>query len=213
MGSYDETQPIHAASSTDNSDELPPSRFEDAEPDLPKSSPQESSEEKALRLEQEVNRLTAELAVMTEKADQNWQKLLLKEADMQNLQRRSQTQVENAKKFALERFAAELLQVADSLDQGLTLAEQKQSSADSMLEGLALTRKVLLDVMQKEGIELLDPASETFNPAFHEAISMQPTAEVAPNTIIAVVQKGYLLNGRLLRPARVVVSSAVTQDK
>lgn len=213
MVSQDETRSMKAASDTNDSEGLPPTRFEDAEPELPKTAAEENVAEKAQKLQIEVERLTNELAEMTQKADNHWQKLLHKEADLQNMQKRAATQVDNAKKFALEKFAAELLQVADSLDQGLTVIDQQQSSVESVLEGLSLTRKVLLDVMLKEGIELLNPEGEPFNPTFHEAISMQSTSDVAPNTVMAVVQKGYLLNGRLLRPARVVVSSAATTDE
>lgn len=213
MVSQDETRSMKAASGTNDSEDLPPTRFEDAEPELPETAAEENIAEKAQKLQAEVERLTSELAEMTQKADSHWQKLLHKEADLQNMQKRAATQVDNAKKFALEKFAAELLQVADSLDQGLTVVDQQQSSVESVLEGLSLTRKVLLDVMEKEGIELLNPEGEPFNPTFHEAISMQSTSDVAPNTVMAVVQKGYLLNGRLLRPARVVVSSASTTDE
>ena len=113
--------------------------------------------------------------------------------------------VENAHKFALERFGKELLAVRDTLEMGLAAADS--ASVDSLLEGKNATLKLLATVMQQFGIEEVDPAGEPFDPELHEAISMQPSDDVEPGSVVTVVQKGYTLNGRLLRPAMVIVAA------
>lgn len=187
--------------------DMPPQRFDDSAP----------VQEPKLSLEEQVKSLTAELEKTTkaymeanEKAQKNWDLLLRKEADLQNIQKRSQVQVDNAKKFALERFASELLQVVDSIEQGLTHCNNDKVTVKDVLEGMTLTRKVVLDVMEKEGILQINPESQAFNPNFHEAISIIDTNDYPPNQVVSVFQPGYILNERLLRPARVVVSRAAT---
>jgi len=217
MVAKDESQTLQATAGQDNiGDELPPTRFEDAEPSATSTTTQEAQpidfEKQNLELQQKVESLQSELEATKKKADDNWQQLLRKEADMQNVQKRSAVQVDAARKFALERFASELLQVADSIEQGLNLSNDKKTDMSGVLEGLVLTNKVLISVMEKEGIKQLNPEGEVFNPTFHEAISMQETSDVEPNQVMAVVQKGYLLNDRLIRPARVVVSRAIASD-
>ena len=111
----------------------------------------------------------------------------------------------NAHKFALERFAGELLAVCDSLEMALDAGDQ--ASVETLLEGSEATLKVLTGVLQKFGVEIVDPHGEPFNPELHEAMTMQPSDTVEPGSVLTVFQKGYSLNGRLLRPARVVVAS------
>lgn len=217
MVAKDKSQTLQAAAGQDSAgDELPPTRFEDAEPSVTPTATQATQavdfEKQNIELQQKIENLQSELEATKKKADDNWQQLLRKEADMQNVQKRSAVQVDAARKFALERFAAELLQVADSIEQGLNLSNGEKPDVSSVLEGLVLTNKVLVSVMEKEGIKQLNPEGEAFNPTFHEAISMQETTEFEPNQVMAVVQKGYLLNERLIRPARVVVSRAVASD-
>ena len=129
-------------------------------------------------------------------------------AELDNLRKRSQRDLEQAHKFALERFSQELLQVWDSLELGHQAAQDEQADVQKLREGTELTLKLLTDVMSKHGVEQIDPTGETFNPEYHQAMSVQERDDVAPNTVVAVVQKGYLLNGRLLRPAMVMVSRA-----
>ncbi len=148
------------------------------------------------------------------KADEHWNQLLRVKADMENTRRRAKQDVENAHKFALEKFALELLPIKDSLEMGLTATDDIAEGGDAMAqlkEGTALTLKMLAAALEKFGIEAVDPVGDTFDPDKHQAMSMQESAEHKPNTVMAVMQKGYQLNERLLRPAMVVVSKAVTE--
>ena len=139
------------------------------------------------------------------KADENWDKYVRAAAELDNVRKRASRDVENARKFALERFGKELLTVRDTLEMGLAAADN--ASVESLLEGKTATLKMLTTVMQQFGIEEVDPAGEPFDPEFHEAISMQPSDDVEPGSVVTVVQKGYSLNGRLLRPAMVIVAA------
>ncbi|MGC9387011.1 MAG: nucleotide exchange factor GrpE [Hydrogenovibrio sp.] len=127
-------------------------------------------------------------------------------ADMENLKRRTRMDVENAHKFALEKFVGELLPVLDSMEMGLDAASKEDASADSIREGLEMTFKQFLDVMQKFNVERVDPAGEKFNPQLHEAMTMVPSPDHESQVVMEVFQKGYVLNERLVRPARVVVA-------
>ena len=129
------------------------------------------------------------------------------EAEMQNLQRRTTRDVENAHKFALEKFLQNLLPIVDSLEKAIEAAEQAaESEDDPMLEGVRLCNKLLLDLLGREGIEMIDPVGEPFDPNEHQAISTVENPEMEPNSVFAVVQKGYRLNGRLVRAAMVMVT-------
>jgi molecular chaperone GrpE len=156
----------------------------------------------------EEGELTQLLEDARSKADEHWDQLMRTRAELDNLRKRNQRDLENAHKFALEKFSQELLQVWDSLELGHQAAQDEQANVDKLREGTELTLKLLTDVMQKQGIEQINPEGEPFNPEFHQAMSMQEREDVAPNTVVAVVQRGYLLNGRLLRPAMVMVSKA-----
>jgi molecular chaperone GrpE len=156
----------------------------------------------------EEGELTQLLEDARSKADEHWDQLMRTRAELDNLRKRNQRDLENAHKFALEKFSQELLQVWDSLELGHQAAQDEQADVDKLREGTELTLKLLTDVMQKQGIEQINPEGEPFNPEFHQAMSMQEREDVAPNTVVAVVQRGYLLNGRLLRPAMVMVSKA-----
>jgi len=127
-------------------------------------------------------------------------------ADLQNLRRRAEQDVEKAHKFALERFAGDLLAVVDSLERGLELTDVESEAHKAMREGMELTLKLLLDTLKRYQIEPVDPHGAPFDPQQHQAMTTEENAEVEPNTVLRVFQKGYLLNGRLLRPAMVVVS-------
>lgn len=128
-------------------------------------------------------------------------------AEAQNVRRRAEQEAEKARKFALEKFVKELLPVVDSLEKALEAMDEEASEAHR--EGVAMTLKMQRDVLTKFGVETVEPAGEPFDPQVHEAMAMVPNPELEPNTVMDVMQKGYLLNGRLVRPAMVVVSQSV----
>ena len=161
------------------------------------------AEEKA---QLELTKLQEALQASRAEADENRNLFLRTAAELENVRKRSQRDLEQAHKYALERFSGELLQVKDSLEMGLAAATDKGSTADSLREGMAMTLKLLTAAMEKFGVTDVNPEGEPFNPEFHEAMAMQESPGAAPNTVLTVVQKGYLLNGRLLRPARVIVA-------
>jgi len=129
-------------------------------------------------------------------------------ADLQNVRRRAEQDVEKAHKFALEKFAGDLLPVIDSLERGLELSSPDDESIRPMREGIELTLKMFQDTLKRFNLEAIDPHGEPFNAEQHQAMAMQESAEVEPNSVLKVFQKGYQLNGRLLRPAMVVVSKS-----
>ncbi len=147
----------------------------------------------------------AALAEMKALADENWDKYVRAAAELENVRKRASRDVENAHKFALERLCSELLAVRDSLEMGLAAADK--ADAQSLLEGKKATLKLLTATMERFGVVELDPQGEPFDPQEHEAMTMQPSADVEPGSVLSVFQKGYALNGRLLRPARVVVAA------
>lgn len=130
-------------------------------------------------------------------------------AEAQNIRRRSEKDVENARKFALEKFAGELLAVTDNLERALDLADRENEIIKPLAEGVELTQKSLVDTLAKFNVVQLDPIGEPFDPQFHQAMSMVENPDVEPNTVTLVMQKGYTINERLLRPAMVMVSKAV----
>ncbi|QBQ54271.1 nucleotide exchange factor GrpE [Nitrosococcus wardiae] len=145
------------------------------------------------------------------KADEHWNELLRARAELENQRRRHERELEKARKYALEKFAQELLPVKDSLEMGLAAAQAEDADVAALREGTELILKMFDEVAARFGIETVDPQGEAFNPEFHQAISTQENDEVAPNTVLIVVRKGYVLNGRLLRPAMVVVSKPSEQ--
>ena len=153
--------------------------------------------------------LRALLTDARNKADEHWDQCLRLQADIENLRKRKERDVANAHKFALDKFAVDLLPVRDSLEMGLAAADSAE--AEKLREGSELTLKMLVSAMDKFNIKEVNALNEQFNPEYHEAISMQEREDVAPNTVVTVVQKGYLLNDRLIRPAMVIVSRAAAQ--
>jgi molecular chaperone GrpE len=129
-------------------------------------------------------------------------------ADLQNVRRRAEQDVEKAHKFALEKFAADLLPIVDSLERGLDLSNPDDESIRPMREGIELTLKMFNDTLKRYHLEAIDPHGQPFNAEHHQAMAMQESVDVEPNSVLKVFQKGYQLNGRLLRPAMVVVSKA-----
>lgn len=130
------------------------------------------------------------------------------QADAQNVIRRAEQDVEKARKFALERFAGELLPVVDNLERAVEAASGDEEVVKPIAEGVELTLKSFLDALAKFHVEVVDPQGEPFDPNVHQAMSMVENNDVEPNTVIAVMQKGYTLNGRLVRPAMVMVSKS-----
>jgi len=130
------------------------------------------------------------------------------QAEIENIRRRTELDVEKAHKFALEKFANELLPVIDSLERALEVADKSNPELAAMIEGIELTMKSLLGAVRKFGVEVVGDINVPFNPEVHQAMSMMESEEVAPNHVLMVMQRGYTLNGRLLRPAMVAVSKA-----
>ena len=155
--------------------------------------------------------LQALLEDARDKADSHWDQCLRLQADIDNLRKRNERDLVNAHKFALEKFAVDLLPVKDSLEMGLAAAGENADVA-GLKEGSELTLKMLTSVMGKYNINEVNALNEVFNPEYHEAISVQERADVKPNTVVTVVQKGYLLNDRLIRPAMVIVSKATQES-
>lgn len=148
------------------------------------------------------------IAVLEERLAASKDQVLRLTAEMQNIRRRAEQDVEKAHKFALEKFALELLPVLDSLERGIEVSTGDHESIVAIREGMELTLKVFKDTLKRFQIDEVDPEGEPFNPETQQAMAMEPKDTVEPNTVIKVFQKGYLLNGRLLRPAMVVVSKA-----
>ena len=136
----------------------------------------------------------------------HWDRLVRLQAEMENQRKRAQRDVASARKFALDGIAGDLLPVKDSLELGIRAASADEASLSSLLEGSELTLKMLAQVLEKNAIVEIDPEGEKFDPEFHQAMSMQEVEGVPPNTVTGVMQKGYTLNERLLRPALVMVS-------
>ena len=148
-----------------------------------------------------------ELAKALEEVAQYKEAALRAHADAQNVRRRAEQDVEKAHKFGLEKFAKSIVNVADNLERALASAPDTGES-DPVREGVELTLKDLLETLARFEVKVVDPHGEPFNPELHQAITMVPNPELEANTVMDVVQKGYTINGRLLRPAMVVVSSA-----
>ena len=180
-----------------------PERPEEAAEDALDSAQTDAPEAEAEIEDQPADPETA-LAEAQAKADENWERYMRAAAETENVRKRATRDVENAHKFALERFGKELLAVRDTLEMGLAA---DGASIESLLEGSNATLKLLGATMERFGIVQVDPEGEPFDPEFHEAISMQPSEDVEPGSVVTVVQKGYTLNGRLLRPAMVIVAA------
>jgi len=142
------------------------------------------------------------------KADSHWNDLLRTQAEMENLRKRQTRDLENAHKYGMEKFIQEILPVWDSLGMGLNAAKDDSAGIETILEGMDLTLKMFNTAMDKFGLEEIDPVGDEFDPQMHQAMSMLESADAKPNTVLNVFQKGYSLNGRLIRPAMVVVAKA-----
>jgi molecular chaperone GrpE len=166
--------------------------------------PEIVSEDHALAFEDLKNQAQKEEA----RANEYLEKALRLQADLENMRRRTERDIANAHKYALDKFADALVPIVESLERGLQASQADHDNVKVLREGMEMTLKMFVDVLKRFGITQIDPLNQPFNPAHHEAVSMQPHETAAPNTVIAVFQKGYMLNERLLRPAMVVVSQS-----
>jgi molecular chaperone GrpE len=156
----------------------------------------------------EIASLRARLAEAEKQAAAARDQSLRAAAEIDNVRKRAEREIANSLKYGAERVLGDLLGVCDSLELGLKAAQAPEASARSIGEGLGLTHKQLNAFFDKHGVKVVDPVGQPFNPELHEAVSMVPSAEVAPNHVLSVMQKGYRLHERLLRPAMVVVAKA-----
>jgi molecular chaperone GrpE len=186
---------------TDQAEPQPETADTPADPAVGEDTVEAESSDSELTLEEVMARLHEDVADARDAT-------LRAQADAQNVTRRAEQDVEKARKFALERFCSELLPVVDNLERALEAAAGDDEIVKPIAEGLELTLKSLLDALKKFNIEPVDPQGEPFDPQLHQAMSMVENGEVEPNTVIAVMQKGYTLNGRLVRPAMVMVSKS-----
>ena len=170
---------------------------EDSESEV-EVSEQEGQEEGEVSIES----LQADLEAANLKATENWDKALRIQAEMDNLRKRSEKQVEDAHKYAVKKFVEELLPVADSLEMGFTA----EGDVEQIREGISLTMNVLKSALEKFSVVAVEPLGEKFNPELHQAMALQPSEEYETDHVSAVMQKGYTLNGRLVRPAMVMVA-------
>ena len=166
----------------------------------------ESPDAEALGIPQDPDQLVAALLEARHKADSNWETVLRTQAEMENLRKRVQRDVENAHKYGLERFLEDLLPTRDSMELGLAASHEEGVQLEQVREGVELTLKMLTATLEKFGVEVIDPIESAFNPEFHQAMSMQEVPGVESGTVTMVMQKGFLLNGRLVRPALVMVA-------
>ena len=183
------------------------------QPDLPDERPDYAIDQDAALAVNDVAAAVdpvAELHEVQARADENWDRYLRAAAETENVRKRAARDVENAHKFALENFARDMLAIKDSLELGIQAVES--ADVETLMAGKEATLKLLSTTLERFGIEELDPQGEPFDPEFHEAVSMQPSTELEPGSVLSVVQKGYSLNGRLLRPAMVVVVAAEASE-
>ncbi|MFL0801386.1 MAG: nucleotide exchange factor GrpE [Agarilytica sp.] len=152
--------------------------------------------------------LLAEVESLRAELDQVKEQSLRAAAEAQNIRRRAEQDVEKAHKFGVEKFINDMLPVADNLERAIEASAVEGVEVSSVIEGVELTLKTLIDGLNRQKVEPINPEGEPFNPELHQAMTMVPNPDVEPNTVINVFQKGYTLNGRLVRPAMVVVSKA-----
>ena len=152
--------------------------------------------------------LIKELLKLKQESQQRWEQFVRAKAETNNILHSAEKEKQNIRNYTLKSFVQALANVLDNFDRSLALLTDNLDTVEAVRAGIELTHKDLLSTLEKFGVEVLNPVNETFNPEFHEAISMQPTPGVAVNIVVQVLQKGCLLNGRLVRPAMVVVASA-----
>ncbi len=175
--------------------------------DLPESEDIMAQEAEALF--NRIVELEAALDASEKRVKDQEESVLYARSEVQTIRNRSEQEVDKARKFALEKFASELLPVLDNMERAVELADKENEALKPMIEGVELTLKTMQSTVEKFGLSELNPQGEAFNPEFHQAMAMQESADFAPNTVMLVMQKGYALNGRVIRPAMVMVSKAV----
>ena len=173
--------------------------------------PQESTSPEESANAEQAEQAEVTLEDLQAKADENWDRYVRAVAETDNVRKRAAKDVERAHKYALEAFAKEMLGVRDSFEMGIDAAES--ADAASLVEGNQATLKLLTTTLERFGISEVDPIGEPFDPELHEAISMQPSDTAEPGSVLVVAQKGYALNGRLLRPAMVVVAAEAPDEQ
>ena len=197
--------------STNNKEELTAEQLAD---DIVKQAEEQVEEQhehahEVISAEQEkINELELSLVAAQSTVVDQKDSVIRAKAEVDNIRRRAAQDVEKARKFALEKFAGEMLTSVDNLERALQNIDKDDESNKSVIEGVELTLQGLIASLEKFGVKAVDPQDQPFNPELHQAMSMQEVPDVAPNTVIAVMQKGYELNGRLIRPAMVMVSKA-----
>ncbi|CZF85361.1 Protein GrpE [Grimontia celer] len=183
------------------------------EEELQNEAVEAQAEENALDAETDamisrITELEAALEASEATVKEQQDSVLRARADIENMRRRTEQEIDKARKFALERFANELLPVIDNMERAVEMADKENDALKPMIEGVELTLKTMKDAVEKFGLKELNPHGEAFNPEFHQAMSIQESADHEPNTVMFVMQKGYELNGRVVRPAMVMVSKA-----
>lgn len=181
---------------------------EPAAPEAGKEAPEGAQQDSQGRIAE----LEQALEDARQKAEEAENERLRTVAEMENVRKRARRDVENAHKYGVEKFAGDLLSVKDSLEMGIDAARGDNPSVEQLLEGKETTLRQLEKVFEHFGIGELDPEGEAFNPEFHEAMTTQPSDQAEPDTVLQVIQKGYLIKGRLLRPARVIVAKPAEES-
>ncbi len=180
-------------------------QIEGAAQEAPEAAAGQGAEDEATDLQAALDEALAE-------ADRIREEMLRARADLENMRKRTEREVAGAHKYAIESFVRELLPVKDSLEMGLQAAEDSED-VECLREGVELTLKMLGDVLAKHGVAEVNPLGEKFSPDLHQAMSMQESSEQEPGTVISVMQKGYTLNDRLVRPATVIVAKKPEGEK
>jgi len=160
-----------------------------------------------------VEELTEELEEAQQKVQEYWEQILRLKAEIENNRKRCEREVEQAHKYAVKNFVEALLPVTDSLELGIQASQQENATLETIREGMEMTMDLFKKILKQHGIEEIHPIGEKFNPEHHQAMSQQESSEHEPNTVLSVMQKGYLLNDRLVRPAMVVVSKAKSSSE
>ncbi|GAL36123.1 MULTISPECIES: nucleotide exchange factor GrpE [Vibrio] len=156
--------------------------------------------------EAKIAQLEAALLSSEAKVKEQQDSVLRAKADVENMRRRTEQEIDKARKYALNKFAEELLPVIDNLERAIAAADAENEAVKPIVEGVEMTHKTFVDVVAKFGLKEINPEGEAFNPEQHQAMSIQESADHEPNTVMFVMQKGYELNGRVIRPAMVMVS-------
>ena len=184
-------------------------KSESIDDDSVKDDPQSEVVESEESLEESEEEIAVDpLSELEVQLEEMRDQVLRHQAEVQNVKRRAEQDVEKARKYALERFCNELLPVVDSLEMAILSEPPDQEDSESILKGVKLTLKMFVDTLAKFNLEQMNPEGEPFDPKLHQAVSMVENNEVEPNTVLSVMQRGYILSGRLIRPAMVMVSKA-----